>query len=204
MLVVGLTGSVGMGKSTVLKHLAESGVAVLDADSVVHDLYRGAAVDPIRELFPEVVTDGVVDRARLSRVLVGDPSGFVKLEAIVHPLVREAQRQFLLRAERAGERIAVLEIPLLYETGGEERVDVIVVVSAPAAIQRERVLARPGMTEDKFETILARQVSDAEKRARADFVVDTGLPLEETFAQINDIVAQLRLREGTVMSSLRT
>lgn len=196
LLVIGLTGSVGMGKSTVAKRLQEHGIPVCDADAEVHKLYEGAAVAPIEAAFPGTTADRRVDRQRLSQALLADPSGFKRLEAIVHPLVQAVERDFLVRAVAEDHRLAVLEIPLLFETGGDARVDVTVVVSAPPEIQRARVLTRAGMTAEKLDAILARQVPDAEKRRRADFIVDTGQPLESTLAEVDTIVATLRARDG--------
>lgn len=201
MLIIGLTGSMGMGKSTMASALRDAGLPVLDADAVVHDLYRGAAADEIEAAFPGTAENGVVDRGKLSAALKDNPAGFEKLEAIVHPLVHQAQRAFLKHAHDEGAKMAVLEIPLLFETGGAERVDLIIVVSASPDIQKARVMARPGMTEDKFNQLFDRQMPDAEKRKRADFVVDTGVKLEESLAQITDIVDQLRNRTGTVYRS---
>jgi dephospho-CoA kinase len=201
MLLIGLTGSIGMGKSTVSKRFAALGIPVCDADALVHDLYATTAVAPIEAAFPGVTVDGRIDRTRLSGQLMADPSGFKRLEAIVHPLVFQAERDCLHAAKRTGAAMAVLEIPLLFETGGDKRVDVTVVVSAPHALQRERVLARAGMTEAKFEGILARQLPDAEKRRRATFVVDTGVTIPETEAQIDSIVAGLHGRTGTALTT---
>jgi dephospho-CoA kinase len=197
MLIVGLTGSIGMGKSTVAKRFAGLGVAVCDADAVVHALYRGAAVGPIEEAFPDTVKDGQVDRQALSAALLAAPDRFKTLEAIVHPLVKAAEREFLAAEVARGARCVVLEVPLLFETHGDARVDVTVVVSAPADIQRQRVLERNGMTEDKLAEILSRQVPDAEKRRRADFVVDTGGDVAATYAEVDAIVAALKVRKGT-------
>ena len=199
MLVIGLTGSIGMGKSTVAKRFAANGIAVCDADAEVHKLYRagGAAVAPIEAAFPGVTGPDGVDRPKLAAALLAEPSGFKRLEAIVHPLVFEAERDFLRGEAARGAEMAVLEIPLLLEGGGEKRVDVVVVVSAPADMQRQRVLERPGMTVAKLEQILSRQVPDAEKRSRADFVVDTGVSIAETEAEVDRIVAGLRGREAT-------
>lgn len=202
MLLIGLTGSIGMGKSTIAKHFSSRGVPVVDADRVVHDLYRGEAVAPIEAAFPGSTADGAVDRAALSAQLMADPSGFKRLEAIVHPLVHEAERAQLLVYAESGSHMAILEIPLLFETEGDARVDYVVVVSAPASVQRRRVMARPGMTAEKFEAILARQVSDAEKRRRADFVVDTGLAVEESYAQVDRIINALGQRRGTAFERL--
>lgn len=185
MLTVALTGSIGMGKSTVGRMLADMGVPLFDADATVHALYDrgGAAVEPLRAAFPDAVTGDAVDRAVLSRLVLGRPEDIRKLEAIVHPLVGEVRQRFLDAAAARGEPFVVLDIPLLFEGGGQAKVDRIVVVSAPAELQRARVLARPGMTEEKLAAILARQVPDAEKRRQADFIIDTGLPLAETEGQ---------------------
>ena len=197
MLLIGLTGSIGMGKSTVARRFLALGVPVIDADALVHELYRGAAVAPIEAAFPGATGDGTVDRQTLGAMLLADPTGFKRLEAIVHPLVFQAERTVLADAKRSGAMLAVLEIPLLFETQGATRVDVTVVVSAPAAAQRARVMARPGMTEEKFAQILSRQMPDAEKRRRATYVVDTGTAITDTEAQIDRIVADLRARHAT-------
>jgi dephospho-CoA kinase len=194
MRVVGLTGSIGMGKSTVARMFAAHGAAVHDADRAVHDLYAAEAVAPIAAAFPGVVVDGVVDRRRLSAEVVGRPDRLAALEAIVHPLVRRREEAFLAEAQAAGAPFAVLDVPLLFETGGEARCDAVVVVNAPFAVQKARVLAREGMTEDRFAAILARQMPDAEKRRRADHVIDTGGPLEETARQVAALAA--RFAEG--------
>jgi dephospho-CoA kinase len=194
MLVVGLTGSIGMGKSTVAARFREHGIGVCDADAAVHELYAGAAVAPIEAAFPGVVVEGRIDRARLAARLLADPAGFKRLEAIVHPLVQAAERAFLQAEHTRGAPLAVLEIPLLFETGGDRHCDVTIVVSAPAELQRARVLARPGMTNEKFDAILARQIPDAEKRRRAEFVVDTGLELAATLRAVDSIVESLRRR----------
>jgi dephospho-CoA kinase len=197
MLILGLTGSIGMGKSTVAARLRALGIGVCDADAEVHKLYDGAAAAPIEAAFPGTTAEGKVDRQKLAAVLVADPGGFKRLEAIVHPLVFAAERAFLHAAAARGASLTVLEVPLLYETGGERRVDCVIVCSAPAVAQRARVMQRPGMTPEKLEQILARQLSDAEKRARADFVVDTGGTLKESEAQVDKIVESLRGRQGT-------
>jgi len=201
MLIVGLTGSIGMGKSTVAARFRTHGVAVCDADAEVHKLYEGAAVPAIEAAFPGTTRAGTVDRQRLARVLIAKPEGFARLEAIVHPLVLAAERAFLHAEAAKGAALAVLEIPLLLETGGEARVDVVVVVSAPADTQRERVMQRPGMTPEKLEQVLARQMPDAEKRARADFIVDTGGTLAETDAQVDNIVESLKGRVETAFAT---
>ena len=206
MLLIGLTGSIGMGKSTAAERFRALGVPVIDADAEVHKLYRGAAVAPIEAAFPGTTHrlpggGGEVDRAALARALMTDTAGFKILERIVHPMVFQAEKVLLREAKAAGAEMAVLEIPLLFEGGGEKRVDVTVVVSATSEMQRARVLARPGMTPDKLETILARQTPDAEKRRRADFIVDTGGTIPETQAQIDRIVEQLEGRSGSAFAT---
>lgn len=191
---LGLTGSIGMGKSAVARMFREAGLPVWDADAAVHEIYGpgGAAVEPVRQRFPEAVVGGAVDRERLSREVVGNDAAILDLERIVHPLVGEHRTRFLVEAEQAGADIVVVDVPLLYETGGEGRVDAVVVVSARAEQQRERVLARAGMSERKFEAILARQVPDEEKRARADYVIDTSVTLRETEQQVRELIAAIR------------
>ena len=196
ILIVGLTGSIGMGKSTIAAMFREHAIPVCDADAEVHRLYAGAAVAPIDAAFPGTARDGSIDRQVLAARLLADPSGFKTLEAIVHPLVQAAERDFLRKAAAGGEKIAVLEIPLLFESGGAGRVDVIVVVSAPWDIQRERVLARPGMSEAKLAGILARQLPDADKREKADFVVDTGGTIAESRRGVATVLDALRGRRG--------
>lgn len=193
MIVIGLTGSIGMGKSTVAAMFAEEGAPAFDSDAAVHALYApgGAAVAPVEAAFPGVTKDGGIDRGELSKRVVGDVDAIKRLEAIVHPLVRQAQVRFLGDAIAAGDACVVLDIPLLFEGGGEKNVDVVVVVSAPAEVQRARVLARPGMTAEKFERLLALQTPDAEKRARADFVIDTGGDLDATRAQVRAVLDAL-------------
>jgi dephospho-CoA kinase len=188
MFILGLTGSIGMGKSATAKMFAEEGVPVHDADAVVHRLYEGEAVPLIEAAFPGTTADGKVDREKLGKRVLGDADAIKRLEQIVHPLVAAARDKFLADAEKSGAPVALLDIPLLYETKGERRCDAVVVVSAPAGVQRERSLARPGMTEQKFETILARQMPDAEKRRRADFVVDTSQGFDHAHAQVRDIL----------------
>ncbi|MBX5238547.1 dephospho-CoA kinase [Rhizobium sp. NLR22b] len=194
MLKIGLTGSIGMGKSTVGKLFAEAGIPLNDSDAVVHDLYSGEAAPLVNAAFPGTMTDGVVDRHELGRQLALDPEGFKRLEAIVHPLVRKRETEFLARQQAAGAEMVLLDIPLLFETGAWERVDVIVVVSTDPQIQRQRVLARDDMTEEKFDMILARQTPDAEKRRRADYLVDTSHSIAETRAQVLEIIAELKMR----------
>lgn len=192
MIVVGLTGSIGMGKSTTAGLFAELGVPVNDADRVVHELYCKEAVTAIAREFPEVIRDGVVDRQILGETLAKNPAKFKVLENIVHPLVRDKERAFIEREQTAGSDMVVLDIPLLFETGAENRVDAVVVVSCDPEIQRARVLKRPGMTDGKFELILARQMPDAEKRARADFVVDTGHGVDAARERVAEIISTLR------------
>ena len=201
MLLVGLTGSIGMGKSETAKMFRALGVPVYDADAAVHALYErgGKAVEPIRAAFPSAIVDDAVDRKALSRCVLGLPEEMKKLEAIVHPLVGEAQMNFLRENMEPGEHMVVLDIPLLYETGGETRVDVVVVVSAPYDLQKTRVLARPDMDETKFAAIHAKQVPDAEKRKRADFIVESDKGLDHARAQVEAIVETLKSREGRVL-----
>ena len=192
MLVLGLTGSIGMGKTTTARFFADEGVPVLDADAVVHQLYDGEAVAAIEKAFPGTSRDGRIDREELSRRVVGSPEALKQLEAIVHPLVRAAQARFLADAERSGAPVAVLDVPLLFETGGDRRVDAVVVVSAPADLQRARTLDRAGMTAEKFEALLQKQMRDDEKRRRADFVVDTSQSFDSARAQVRAILASVR------------
>ena len=191
MILLGLTGSIGMGKSTTTAMFADLGAVVWNADDAVHRLYApgGAAVGPVGEAFPGVVVDGAVDRTRLAEALGKDDTAFRRLEAIVHPLVAQGRAADLEAARRAGVKLAVLDIPLLFETDGDKAVDAVVVVTADPAIQAERVLARPGMTRERFGAILARQIPDAEKRMRADFVIDTSRGLEAARAEVEAIVA---------------
>jgi dephospho-CoA kinase len=203
MLVIGLTGSIGMGKSAAAQHFRTRGVKVCDADAEVHRLYDGEAVPAIAAAFPEAVHGGKVDRALLAREVAGSPQKLKRLEGIVHPMVVKAEIDFLREADQRGAALAVLEIPLLFETDAHSRVDVTVVVSAPEEVQRARVLARPGMTPAKFEALLKRQLSDQEKRARADFVVDTGTTLADMGRQIDRLIESLEGREGRVMERLR-
>jgi len=198
MFILGLTGSVGMGKSATAAMFAEEGVPVHDADAAVHRLYEpgGAAVEKIAEAFPGSVSNGRVDRAALSKLLAGDEAGFKKLEAIVHPLVAEENRKFMEQAVHDGADMVVQDIPLLFETGGHTRMDAVVVVSAPRELQRKRVLERPGMTPGKLDQILSRQMPDEEKRAQAHFVVETDKGLEHAFEQVKSIVAALKAKRN--------
>jgi dephospho-CoA kinase len=190
MVVIGLTGSIAMGKSTAERFFAEAGVPVHDADLAVHRLYAGEAVPLIEAAFPGVAGADGVDRAKLAARVLGDGAAMRRLESIIHPLVRREEADFLAAAEKSGTPVAVLDIPLLFETGGEARVDAVVVVSAPAAVQRARVFARADMTEEKFQALLARQLPDAEKRRRADFVVDTSGSFDSTRAQVHAILSK--------------
>ncbi|WP_374534875.1 dephospho-CoA kinase [Phenylobacterium sp.] len=194
MLIIGLTGSIGMGKSTTAKMFREVGIPVYDADAAVADLYEagGAAVAPLEAAFPGVTKDGAVDREALRQRVLGDDEAMSRLNAIVHPLVGADRVRFFKDAEAAGVDMVVLDIPLLYETGGDANMDAVVVVSAPPEQQRERVLARPGMTAERLDAILSRQMHDAEKRARAHFVVDTSRGLEPAREQVAEIIAVMR------------
>ncbi len=191
MFVLGLTGSLGMGKSTTAKFFAEEGIPVHDADATVHRLYEGEAAAAIEAAFPGTTVDGRVDRKKLAKCALDDPAAMQRLEAVVHPMVRAAEERFLAEAERNHASVVVLDIPLLFETDGDRRCDAVVVVSAPADVQRARSLERPDMTEEKLAAILARQMPDAEKRRRADFVVDTSKGFDQARAQVRDILARV-------------
>jgi dephospho-CoA kinase len=188
MFILGLTGSVGMGKSATALLFAEEGAPVHDADAAVHRLYEGEAVAAIEAAFPGTTSAGRVDRGKLAARVLGHPSALARLEAIVHPMVRAAEEELIALAKARGDKVVVLDIPLLFETGGDERVDAVVVVTAPAETQRARVLGRPGMTMEKLEAILAQQIPDAEKRRRADFVVDTSRGFEAAREQVRAIL----------------
>ena len=196
MLIIGLTGSIGMGKTTAAAMFRAQGVPVQDADAVVHALYRGAAVAPIEAAFPATTTPAGVDREALSRRVLGDAAALKQLESIVHPLVRAERDKFVAEARAGGARACVLDIPLLFETGGEASVDVIVVVSASEDVQRARVLARPGMTGEKLAQILARQTPDSDKRRRAHFIIDTGGALEAARRQVADVLRAVAAMPG--------
>jgi dephospho-CoA kinase len=186
--VLCLTGSLAMGKSTAAKFFADAGVPVHDSDAVVHALYEGEAVAAIEAAFPGTTAGGKVDRGKLAAKVIDDKAALVRLEAIVHPLVAKAREKFLAGTHTRGDPVVVLDIPLLFEIGGSDRCDAIVVVSAPAEVQRSRALARPGMTGEKFASLLAKQLPDAEKRARADFIVDSSQSLDHARAQVHDIL----------------
>lgn len=192
MIVIGLTGSIGMGKTTTAGMFGDAGIPVNDSDAVVHDLYKTDAVKPVGEAFPGSIREGAIDRVELARQLSLDPGGFSRLEAIVHPLVRDREKQFLERQRSAGADLVLLDIPLLFETGAEKRVDVVVVATCDPQIQRQRVLARPGMTEEKFKLILNRQLPDSQKREHADFLVDTGFGLDQAKKRVEQIINLLR------------
>jgi len=203
MYLIGLTGSIGMGKTQTAALFEEEGVPRYDADAAVHGLYEvgGAAVGPIGELFPEAVRDGAVDRAALGRIVLKDGAKLAALEKMVHPLAGATQVNFLNAQMTAGATHVLLDIPLLFETGGHEFVDCVVVVSAPPDIQRARVLERPGMTEEKFADILAKQVPDSDKRAAADFIVDSSVSVADAHRQVKEILAAVRDRKGTVLQA---
>ena len=191
MLILGLTGSIGMGKSTTAKLFAEAGVPVYDADAAVHELYEGEAAPAIEAAFPGTTVNGKVDRAKLSARVVGNVAAMKQLEQIVHPMLGASRQKFFADAEAAKAPVVILDIPLLYETGGEKRVDAVVVVTTSAELQRERVLARGTMDEQKLDAIIAKQMPDAEKRKRADFVVDTSHGLDPVRGQIAHILAEV-------------
>ncbi len=190
MLLLGLTGSIGMGKSTTAKLFAEAGVPVYDADATVHLVYEGEATSAVEAAFPGSTVNGKVDRQKLSAMVVNNPEAMKKLELLVHPMLRAHQQKFLADADKSGAPVAVLDIPLLFETGGEARVDAVVVVTTTPEIQRARILARENMTHEKFDAILARQTPDAEKRKRADFIVDTSHGLDPVRERIEEILAE--------------
>jgi len=198
MFVLGLTGSIGMGKSTAARFFAEAGIPVHDADGAVHRLYEGEAASAIEAAFPGTTRSGKVDRTKLAARVLEDPAAIRRLEAIIHPLVRESEVKFLAEAAGRGEPVVVLDIPLLFETGAEKRVDAVVVVSAGPQAQRDRVLGRPGMTESKLEAILAKQLPDVEKRRRAHFVVDSSGGLDSARAQVHGILRAIAGLPGRI------
>jgi dephospho-CoA kinase len=196
MFILGLTGSIGMGKSTTANFLREAGVPLHDSDAVVHRLYEGEAVGPVEAAFPGVTIDGRIDRGKLAEKLVGNPEAIRHLESIVHPLVRAVSERFIEEQWTRAARVIVLDIPLLFETGSEKRIDAILVVSAPADVQRARVLSRPGMTAERLDALLARQMSDAEKRARAHFIVDSSRSFDSARAQVHAILRAVAALPG--------
>jgi dephospho-CoA kinase len=200
MFILGLTGSIGMGKSTTANFFREAGVPVHDSDAVVHRLYGGEAVGAVEAAFPGVTVDGKIDRTKLATKLVGHPEAIKRLESIVHPLVRAVSERFVAEQRARGARVIVLDIPLLFETGGETRVDAVVVVSAPADVQRARVLSRAGMSPEKLDALLARQMSDADKRARAHFIVDSSRSFDSARAQVHGILRAVAALPGRRIS----
>jgi dephospho-CoA kinase len=203
MLVIGLTGGIGTGKTAAAEHFRRRGVTVFDADAYVHKLYEHVAVPAIEKAFPGVTRNGKVDRTLLAKQVAGAPDRLRELEGIVHPMVIKAEIEFLREQENKGAKLAVLEIPLLFETGAEARADVTIALTAPEATQRKRVLERPGMTLEKFEALRARQMTDDERRARADYVVDSGTSLEDMHEQLDRLIESLHDRDGRVMERLR-
>jgi dephospho-CoA kinase len=200
MLIIGLTGSIGMGKSTAAARFAANGIAVFDADAKVHELYAGAIAPQIEAAFPGTTSKGKVDRSKLSKALLVSPDKFRILEAIVHPQVRAAERDFIHAEAAKGAPMVVLEVPLLFESGGNETVDVVVVVSASADVQRQRVLMRPDMTPEKLARLLLRQMPDAEKRAKADFVVDTSGTIDACNVQVDAIIVNIKHRPAHALA----
>lgn len=198
MIVVGLTGSIAMGKTETAKLFRARGILVFDSDAAVHELYAcgGSAVEPVRRLAPVAVENGAVNRETLSSLIRSDTTLLAKLEAVVHPLVKAKQREFLAAAKRSGASIVVIDIPLLFETGRDADVDVVAVVSAPPDVQRRRALARPGMTAEKLDFILSRQMADEEKRARADYVIDTSVSITDTAKQVDRLILELENRHS--------
>ncbi len=196
MKIIGLTGSIGMGKSTTAAMFRDAGIPVYDADAAVHAAYDvgGAAVGPVGEAFPGTVKDGRVDRQALGKAVLGDPEAVKKLNSIVHPLIGRDRAKVFEAAEASGADMIILDVPLIFETGGEKNMDAVIVVTAPAEVQRERVLAREGMTPERLDGILSHQMPDAEKRARADYVIDTGQGLEHARSQVLEIIGKLRRR----------
>ena len=190
-LRIGLTGSIGMGKSTTAQLFRDEGIAVFDSDAIVHELYQGAAVEPIAQSFPQVLENGVINRAKLADIVLKNPQALKQVEEIVHPLVWSERDKFFKANQETGANLVVYDIPLLFEKGVDSSVDVIVVVSATSETQKARVLARPGMTVEKFEALNSKQMSDLEKRARADFIIDTSLGLESARQQVHEILEKL-------------
>jgi len=203
MMIVGLTGSMAMGKTTAAKYLKSIDIPVFDSDAAVHALYEGEAVGAIGEAFPSAIEDGSVNRKKLAEAISGEPEALARLEAIVHPLVRRKQRDFIVAHADQGTNLVVLDIPLLFESGADQLLDAVIVVSAPEAIQRERLSGRPGLIPARIDDLLSRQMPDAEKRARADFVVDSSGPVADTRAQLDAIIAKLRLQTGSKIAVWR-
>ncbi len=203
MMIVGLTGSMAMGKSTAANYLKSLGIPVFDSDAAVHALYEGEAVDSIEQAFPGVVHEGRVDRKRLGEAIAGDSAALARLEGIVHPLVRRKQRAFVLGEAERGADLVILDIPLLFESGADKLCDAVIVVSASEKVQRERLSTRKGMTPERIDDLLSRQTPDAEKCARADFVVDSSGPIPETRAQLDRVIATLGQRDGDKLAVWR-
>lgn len=203
MIIVGLTGSIAMGKTETANMFANSGVPVHDSDLAVHDLYAkaGAAVAPIKAVFPDFLTENAIDREALARHISKDETALGKIEAIVHPLVSEHRRRFLQQHHHRNTPVVVLDIPLLFETGKDQEVDRIIVVTAPHELQRARALARPGMDEQKFETLLARQMPDQQKREKADYIIETGTSLDHSFKQVTEILKDLKTQTGAATAT---
>jgi len=195
MLIIGLTGSIAMGKSTVAKMLFDNGIPIISADQIVHDLYENEAVSILEKAFPGCTENNQVNREKLLTLLLKEEDGFKKLENLIHPLVRQKEWEFIKKNKDEGANIVAIEIPLLFETGAEKLMDAVLLASAPAEIQKQRVMARPGMREEKFNTLLAKQMPDAEKREKADFIVDTSCSLEETEAQLKEIIVSLNQKQ---------
>ena len=197
MLIIGLTGSIAMGKSTVAKMLLDSGIPMISADQIVHDLYENEAVPLIEQAFPGSTENNQVDREKLLKNLLKDEDGFKKLESLIHPLVRQKEWEFIKEHKDKGADLVAIEIPLLFETGAEKLMDSVLLASAPAEVQKQRVMARPGMTQEKFKTLLDKQMPDSEKRKKADFIVDTSCSLKETEEQLKEIIVSLKNQQPT-------
>ncbi len=195
MLIIGLTGSIAMGKSTVAKMLLENGIPMISADQIVHDLYEDEAVPILEKAFPGSTENNQVNREKLLSLLLKEEDGFKKLEILIHPLVRQKEWEFIKENKDKGSNLVAIEIPLLFETGAEKLMDVVLLASAPAEVQKQRVMARPGMTTEKFKTLLAKQMPDAEKRKKADFIVDTSCSLSETEDQLKEIIVLLKNKQ---------
>lgn len=195
MLIIGLTGSIAMGKSTVAKMLLDNGIPMISADQIVHDLYEAEAVPILEKAFPGSTENNQVNREKLLSLLLKEEDGFKKLETLIHPLVRQKEWEFIKENKEKSSDLVAIEIPLLFETGAEKLMDVVLLASAPAEVQKQRVMARPGMTTEKFKTLLAKQMPDAEKRKKADFIVDTSCSLSETEDQLKEIIVSLKNKQ---------
>lgn len=197
MLIIGLTGSIAMGKSTVAKMLLDNGIPMISADQIVHDLYENEAVPLIEQAFPGSTENNQVNREKLLKNILKEEDGFKKLESLIHPLVRQKEWEFIKEHKDKGAELVAIEIPLLFETGAEKLMDSVLLASAPAEVQKQRVMARPGMTQEKFKTLLDKQMPDSEKRKKADFIVDTSCSLEETEEQLKEIIVSLKHQQPT-------